>query len=551
MTKRIFRSIFLVACAVLLACFVLFFGVLYAYFTGIQQTQLRIQAALAARGVELSGLDYLAQLEDSDARLTWISPDGTVLFDNRAGADEMENHLDREEIREALGSGWGESARTSATLAEKTLYRAQRLSDGSVLRVAVTQRTVLAFVMGMLQPILLVFVVALVLSLLLARRVARRIVQPLNELDLDRPLENEAYEELTPLLTHIQQQHRQIDEQLKELSRKRQEFTAITDSMREGLILLNEQGSILSINRAAAALFGTDERCVGRDILTLDRSLDLQQALLRAQNGQHAELVTDLAGGKYQIDASPVPEGQGVRGVVLLTFDVSERELAEQRRREFSANVSHELKTPLQSIMGSAELLENGLVRPEDQPRFFGHIRREADRLVTLVDDIIRLSQLDEGGELPREPLDLLTLAQEAVQPLEKTAQEHEVTLRVCGESVPFRGVRRLLCELIYNLCDNAVKYNRPGGRVEVTVRRVGAEAQIQVADTGIGIAPEHCSRVFERFYRVDKSHSRATGGTGLGLSIVKHVAADHGGQVELQSEPGRGTTVLVHLPLD
>ncbi|MEF2699822.1 MAG: ATP-binding protein [Oscillospiraceae bacterium] len=549
MTKRIFRSIFLVAVAVLLACLILIMGVLYEYFNTMQRNTLAAQMTLAAQGVQNEGLSYLNGLEESTYRLTWIQADGTVLYDSRADETAMENHADREEIQEALSTGVGESERTSATLAEKTLYRAVRLSDGSVLRIGVTQYTVVTLLLGMLQPIAIVLLAAIVLSVILAKRVSKQITEPLNALDLDRPLENETYEELSPVLTRIERQHRQINSQLEQLRQKQDEFAAITGSMSEGLVLLDDKNTILSINPAAARLFGTDAACIGQNMLTVDRSLAMQKLIADAQAGTRGEAVVALAGGTYQIDASPVTSNDKRIGVCILAFDVTEKAQAEQMRREFSANVSHELKTPLQSIMGSAELIENGLVKQEDLPRFVGHIRSEAGRLVTLIDDIIRLSQLDEGGELPVESVNLTALAGEAADALSGAAGAKNVTITVEGAPAEMQGVRRLLYEIVYNLCDNAIKYNVDGGSVKVSVSKESDGVLLSVADTGIGIPSEAQSRVFERFYRVDKSHSKESGGTGLGLSIVKHAAQQHHADIHLESAPGKGTTIQIHFP--
>ena len=549
MTKRIFRSIFLVALAVLLACLILVMGVLYEYFTNMQRNTLAAQMTLAAQGVQEGGLDYLIGLEDSTYRLTWVQADGTVLYDSQADETVMENHADREEIQEALVSGVGESERISATLAEKTLYRAVRLADDSVLRIGVTQYTVVTLLLGMLQPIAIVLLAAIVLSVILAKRVSKQITEPLNALDLDRPLENETYEELSPVLTRMERQHRQINSQLEQLRQKQDEFTAITGSMSEGLILLDDKNTILSINPAAARLFGADAGCIGQNMLTVDRHLAMQKLVADAQAGTRGETVAELAGGAYQIDASPVLSNRKIIGVCILAFDITEKAQAEQKRREFSANVSHELKTPLQSIMGSAELIENGLVKPEDLPRFVGHIRSEASRLVTLIDDIIRLSQLDEGGELPEETVDLTTLAKEVADTLSGVADAKNVTLSVQGEPTQMQGVRRLLYEIVYNLCENAIKYNVDGGSVTVSVSKESDGVLLSVADTGIGIPPEAKGRIFERFYRVDKSHSKESGGTGLGLSIVKHAAQHHHADICVDSTVGKGTTIQVCFP--
>ncbi len=551
MTKKIFRSILLVAGAVLLASFVVIMGCLYEYFGSVEKNQLRDELSLAAAAVEENGADYLADVSSQRCRLTWIAPDGTVRFDTVTDAESLENHAGRAEVRQALETGTGESTRYSATLLQKTMYCARRLSDGSVLRVSVSRATAGVLLVGMVQPILVVLIVALALSGWLAKRISRRIVQPLNELDLEHPLDNDAYEELAPLLGRINRQHRQIDTQLAELERQKNEFAQVTDNMREGLVLLDEKGTVLSINPAARMLFGADGGCVGRDFLTIDRSHDMSLAIAAAMEQGHGETRAERGGRVWQFDISRIGADGAPVGAVLLAFDITERETAEQTRREFTANVSHELKTPLQGIIGSAELLENGMVKQDDVPRFVGHIRAEAQRLVTLIGDIIRLSQLDEGDEMPMEPVDLLALAREAAQDLAKAAEEKQINFAVTGESVQVRGVKRLLYEVVCNLCDNAIKYNAAGGSVTVTTGSEGGRAFVSVADTGIGIAPEHQSRIFERFYRVDKSHSKASGGTGLGLSIVKHAVQYHHGEIELHSEEGRGTTIRIWLPLE
>ena len=475
--------------------------------------------------------------------------DVLAVSDTVTDAESLENHADREEVREAFTAGEGESTRYSKTLLQKTMYCARRLPDGSVLRISVSRATAGVLLVGMVQPILVVVIVAFVLSAMLAKSLSRRIVRPLNELDLEHPLDNNAYEELSPLLGRINHQHQQINDQLFELTRQKTEFAQITDSMREGLVLLDEKERVLSINPAAQELFSADERCIGRDFLTIDRSHDIRLAISDAMAQGHGEARAERGGRVWQFDVSRILSGGAAVGAVLLAFDITDRETAEQNRREFTANVSHELKTPLQGIIGSAELLENGMVKQEDVPRFVGHIRKEAQRLVSLIGDIIRLSQLDEGDEMPRETADLLTLSQEAAEDLKSAAEQKDIRVTVGGESTCVGGVRRLLYEVIYNLCDNAIKYNVDGGSVTVHVGTEDGKAVVSVADTGIGIAPEHQSRIFERFYRVDKSHSKASGGTGLGLSIVKHAVQYHHGTVELKSEEGRGTTIRVLLP--
>ena len=550
MTKRIFRATLLVGVAVLIASLTLVMGALYSYFGRVQESQLRDELSLAAVGVEQNGMDYLKQLESDQYRITWLRADGAVLYDTRADAESMENHAQRQEVQQALATGEGESSRYSATLLQKTVYYAKRLPDGTVLRLSAIRVTTGVLVLNMLQPILLVLAVALILSGVLASRLARRITEPLNRLDLEHPLENDTYEELAPLLRRMEHQRRQIDRQMDELRRRSEEFEQITGSMSEGLVLLDEAGVILSINPAARRLLDAAENCVGQDLLTVDRDVALSDALRQAAEQGHSEFRGQRNGREYQFDVTRIQSEGRTAGTVLLVFDVTERAFAERNRREFTANVSHELKTPLQGIIGSAELLENGLVKQEDVPRFIGHIRSEAQRLVTLIGDIIRLSQLDEGEPMPAEPVELLALAREAAESLQSAAAARNVTITVEGEPVELTGVRRLLYEIIFNLCDNAIKYNTDGGRVQVTVTKENETAAVTVRDTGIGIPPDQQDRVFERFYRVDKSHSKASGGTGLGLSIVKHAVQYHHGAIHLQSEVGKGTEIRVTFPV-
>ena len=550
MTKRIFRAICLVALAVFLASVTLIMGILYDYFSRVQQDQLRIEAGLAARGVEENGAAYFDGLDTQSYRITWIGADGTVLFDSKSDADAMENHLEREEVKQAMASGFGHSCRYSSTLMERLLYSAQRLEDGSVIRLAITQNSVLTIVLGMIQPILLVSLVAVILALVLASRVSKTVVRPLNELNLDEPLNNEGFDELSPLLRRIDSQQRQLKGQALELKQKKDEFLAVTSNMSEGLVLLNAGGMILSINNAALNILGADKSCVGEDILTVNRSLEMQQLLEQAKNGKRSETKLCLSGREYQLDASPIVGKGNTGGVALLLFDITERENAEQLRREFTANVSHELKTPLHSISGCAELMKNGLVKPENTARFAGQIYSETQRLIHLVEDIIHLSRLDEGAEdMQRERIDLYALSGSVIDSLGNEAKENKVSLELCGGPAYVWGVRQLVSGMIYNLCDNAIKYNKENGSVKLTVSSEGEYAALKVSDTGIGIPPEHQTRVFERFYRVDKSHSKEVGGTGLGLSIVKHSAMVHNAKIDLQSTPGKGTSITVRFP--
>ena len=552
MTKKIFRSTVAVGLAVLLASLLIIMGALYSYFGHVQEQQLRDELSIAAAAMtDGDGETYLSRLHSDDYRITWLKADGTVLYDTRADASTMENHAQRQEVRQALANGAGESSRYSATLLEKTLYYAQRLPDGTVLRLSASRVTMGVLLLSMLPAILAVIAVALILSAILAGRVSRHIVRPLNTLDLEHPLENDAYEELSPLLRRLEHQRRQIDEQLRALRRRSEEFEQITASMTEGLVLLDNNGTILSINPAAGTVFHADQSCVGQPLLTVERDPAVSHALRDAMETGHSEKRLERDGREYQFDMTRIQtDGESV-GAVLLTFDVTEQAFAERNRREFTANVSHELKTPLQGIIGSAELLENGMVQPDDVPRFVGHIRSEAQRLVTLINDILRLSELDEGGSLPTEPVELLALCRDTANSLEAAAQKRGITVAVTGDEVSVPGVRRLLTETVFNLCDNAIKYNRDGGSVTVTVGRDGGEAVVTVSDTGIGIPAEHQGRVFERFYRVDKSHSKASGGTGLGLSIVKHAVRYHHGTVTLESREGEGTTFTIRLPTE
>ena len=549
MNKRIFRSILLVAGVVLLASFLIILDCLYGYFENLQEGQLRDELSLAVSAVEEEGESYLSRLKPESYRLTWIGEDGSVLYDTQADAGQMENHKDRTEIQAALKLGQGQSSRYSSTLMEKTLYFARRLKDGSVLRISVSRATAWRLVLGMLQPVLMVLAAALLLSGLLAGRLSKKIVEPLNHLDLEHPLDNECYEEISPLLNRINRQHEEIQQQLRVMRQRTDEFNQIIGNMQEGLVLLDEKENVLSINAAAMKLFGVEESCVGQNFLTVDRNHEISLAIQQALSDGHAEIRCHRNGRVYQFDLSRIDSDGRVVGAVLLAFDITEQEYAERNRREFTANVSHELKTPLQGILGSAELIEKGMVQPEDVPHFIGQIRTEATRMVTLIGDIIRLSQLDEGDEMPREKVELFALAEEVTDSLKDEAAKKKVTLVVEGQAASIEGVRRLLYEIFYNLCDNAIKYNVPGGSVHFFVDSNEKSAVVKVADTGIGIPAEDQSRVFERFYRVDKSHSKASGGTGLGLSIVKHAVQYHHGSIELKSEPGKGTEITCIFP--
>jgi len=549
MTRRIHKSIFFTSMVVLVTSFLAMAFGIFQYLGPFHQQQLQSELVLMAAAMEESGLSYLERLPAGDRRYTWIASDGSVLYDSNAEAPTMENHSARQEVQQAFSDGFGSSIRYSTTLTERTIYCAIRLSDSTVLRLSVNHASALKLALTAVPLLLVVALLAALLSRILARWMSQWIVTPLNTLDLHNPLDNESYEELAPMLDRIHQQHLQIQKQLKELQQKTEEFAQITGNMREGLVLLDRQGRILTINPAACQLFGADISCMGQSVLTIDGSPEMSGAVDQALQSGHSEFRAQRGGRHYQFDISRSGTDGQAAGAVLLAFDVTEQELAERRRREFTANVSHELKTPLQSIIGSAELLENQMVKTEDVPRFVGHIRKEAARLVTLIDDIIRLSQMDEGAPMTEEMLDALAVARDVTDALADVADAKGVQLHLQGESSLMMASARLLHELIYNLVDNAIKYNIENGSVYVTVKKERSGVLLSVEDTGIGIPMEHQSRIFERFYRVDKSHSRSSGGTGLGLSIVKHAAQYFNARIDLKSQPGEGTTITVFFP--
>ena len=542
MTKRIFRSIVIVATLVLFVCFGVTLGVLYSHYSDLQWQQLGNELTIAQNGLEQYGEDYLDALSKGSFRFTWIEKSGTVLHDTQTSYETMDNHADREEIMEAFAYGSGDSQRYSDTLTTKMLYKAVKLQDGSVLRISAAQDSVFALLLEILLPLALIYVIAIVVSLMLARRMAKRIVNPLNDLDLDNPLSCNTYDEISPLLHRIEKQNKQISSQVALLKEKTDQFEQTTSSMSEGLVLLDSEGKILSINPAAARLFETSKACVGLDFLVVDRSQAMSKGVKQALAKQHCDFRITKHGSEYQIGISPIVSGNRLLGAVVLAFDVTEQVNAQRNRQEFTANVSHELKTPLQSILSSAQLLQSGLVKPEDMQKFTGYICSEAERLLQLISDIIRLSQLDEGGEYPKENVNLYQVCSQVLQTLIPAADQRNITVELHGDETEITGIRQLAYELIYNLCDNAIRYNKDNGKVVVTVKG----RSVIVQDTGIGIPKEHHARIFERFYRVDKSHSRETGGTGLGLSIVKHAAQQLGAKIHLDSTPNVGTTVTV-----
>ena len=542
MTKRIFRSIVIVATLVLFVCFGVTLGVLYSHYSDLQWQQLGNELTIAQNGLEQYGEDYLDALSKGSFRFTWIEKSGTVLHDTQTSYETMDNHADREEIKEAFAYSSGESQRYSDTVTTIMLYKAVKLQDGSVLRISTAQDSVLALLLEVLFPLVLIYAIAIAVSLMLARKMAKRIVNPLNALDLDNPLSCDTYDEISPLLHRIDKQNKQISTQLAQLKEKTDQFEQTTSSMSEGLVLLDSEGKILSINPAAARLFETSKACVGLDFLVIDRSQAMSGGVKQALAKQHCDFRITKHGSEYQIGISPILSGNRLLGAVVLAFDVTEQVNAQRNRQEFTANVSHELKTPLQSILNSAQLLQSGLVKPEDVQKFTGYICSEAERLLQMINDIIRLSQLDESGEFPQESVNLYAVTSQVLQTLLPAADSRNITVELLGEHTVITGVRQLAYELIYNLCDNAIRYNKDGGKVTVTV----GKDSITVKDTGIGIPKEHQARIFERFYRVDKSHSRETGGTGLGLSIAKHAAQCLGAHIELNSVVSEGTTMRI-----
>ena len=546
MTKKIFRSIVLAVTAVLIISFSVVTVVLYNHFSQTYSTQLSNQLDFVSDGVELLGKDYLTSFQNETYRVTWINKDGTVLYDTQADINSMDNHKGREEISEAFSVGVGESERYSDTLMLKMLYRAEKLSDGTVLRISSTKESVFALMIDVLIPMVFIMVFSIILSSLFARHLAKSIIKPLNTIDLENPTENDIYDELTPMLTKISKQHNQISKHMVELQKRADELEQIMTSMNEGLVLLDRHGSVISMNSAAQKLFGVVGDVTGHNFLFVDRNIKMNRCVEKALQGTHSEFREQRNGNEYQFGVNAIKSGGKIIGVVIISFDITETAFAERNRQEFTANVSHELKTPLQSIIGSAELLENGLVKPEDTNRFISNIRKEASRLVTLINDIIRLSQLDENKELLTEDVNLYNIANEVKSILLPLAVDKNIDLSVTGENIMLKGVRRYLYEIIYNLCDNSIRYTEDGGKVRVDISSENDKTILTVSDNGIGIPVEHQSRIFERFYRVDKSHSKETGGTGLGLSIVKHAVNCHGGTIKLDSTVGKGTTIKI-----
>ena len=551
MTKRIFQSIFAVALTVLLATLVFILNAVNSHFSDVQFTQLRVETALAAHAVSNEGASYFDKLDDTmDCRITWIAADGTVLYDNRSDTDSMVNHLQRQEVRDALQTGYGQSARYSDTLLERYIYAAERLPDGTVLRLSMSQSSVLNLTLGMSGSVGLIIAVTILLSFFLAKRLSRSVVKPLNELNLDDPLSNTGYEEISPLLRRLDSQQNQLRVQSGELKQKQKEFLTVTRSLSEGLVLMNSSGTILSINPAAAKLLEVTQNCLGADFSVANQNPEITTLVEQAMTGKKGEQTVSLCAGKYLAAASPVRSEGIVFGVVLLLFDVTQKHQAEQLRREFTANVSHELKTPLHAISGYAELMKTGLVPQQDMALFSDKIYSETQRLIRLVEDTLRLSRLDEGDvDMQWADLDLYEAARQTVQELSAPAELANVHLQLEGSSAPIRGIPQLVSAIVFNLTDNAIKYNHSGGSVCIRVEKQAGHVLLTVSDTGIGIPEDQQERIFERFYRVDKSHSKEVGGTGLGLSIVKHAALILGAEVKLHSNAGQGTTVTISFP--
>ena len=546
MTKKIFKSIFIVAFITLLSAITVITGVLYRYFNGAQQAQLRSELQLVAEATEKFGIEYFDGMSYDKYRITWMDNSGNVTYDSYVDAETMQNHSDREEFIEALEKGEGSSTRYSATLTEETIYEAIRLKDGSVLRISTSYATALALVVDMLQPIAFILLIVVVLSGFFAHFMAKNVVKPFNELDLDAPLENDVYEELSPLLHKIHSQQDAIKQQMFLLKNKQEEFKQITEHMKETLVLLDNKDRIISMNQAAKELFCVEGDYEEQNFLAIDRKEEMRVALDEVKKNGKASFIANRNGRDYNFELSRIDAEDGTWGIVILAFDVSDKINAEKNRREFTANVSHELKTPLQSIIGAAELLENDIIKEEDRPHFISNIRKEAARLVDLIEDIIRLSQMDEHIEMEKEEVSLCKIANEVRETLLDAATNKNIVMEVYGDDVNMLGVHSLLYEMLYNLCDNAIKYNNLGGYVKIFIENKENSIILRIEDNGIGISKEHHEKIFERFYRVDKSHSKVSGGTGLGLSIVKRAVMIHDGKVIVKSKVNEGTVIEI-----
>lgn len=545
MTAKIFKSTFLTSVLVLIISLVLTMGILFSFFEGQIKKELQSEADYIEYAVTQHEEGFFKNFSSGEKRITLIGADGTVLEDTSANPAEMDNHADREEVKDALLKGSGTSVRYSKTLTEKTVYYARRMENGNVLRISTTQYTVMTVVLGLLQPLIYVLVLALILSFALSSRVSKSVIKPINEIDLDHPENSDAYEELTPLLHRILNQQKTIKKQLNEAKKHRDEFKLITENMSEGFLITDRDGRLLSCNSAALKLLDADEN--DGTVLSLNRTGDFRKTVHAALSGERAENTMTHGENTYNLIANPVFEGDKTIGAVIVIIDVTESRRRELIRREFTANVSHELKTPLTSISGFAELLSAGGVPEDTVTDFAKTIYTEAQRLISLVSDIIKISELDEKSVCyEKENVNITELSRDVARRLKMSADKKNVKIGISGEDISVYGVRKILDEMIFNLCDNAVKYNKEGGTVEIRVKKEDGKTVLSVRDTGIGIAPSQQSRVFERFYRVDKSRSKAEGGTGLGLSIVKHGAMYHGAEIKLTSTSGEGTEVTV-----
>lgn len=548
MTKKIFRTTLSASLGIVLVTILMIMGFLYNYFNRIQREQLRTQTALASQGISFEGKDYFENLKTSNVRITWVDNKGQVLYDTQSDAKHMKNHANRQEIKEAIKSGYGESTRWSATLTEKSIYAAQRLNNGTIVRLSVAQQTIFYLLLGMMSPLAIIILLAIILSVLIARYIAKKVSEPLNNIDLDHPLSNDSYEEITPLLRRLDSHQAKIQHQKLLLQKRQKEFDTIISKIKEGMILLDDQARIVSINAEALKLFQINDDWHGRFMMEVSRDLTLKDLIDQGLKGKKKEANIDIENNHYRVLVRPTTDNNRVTGLVVLLFDVTDQLQMEQLQREFTANVSHELKTPLHVISGYSELLANQMVPNEEVPQFAAKIHKESERLVKLVEDIINLSHLDEQEKLPQETVNLYDLTQKVLEGLQAKADKKHIQINFNGEEAILRGNPVLLNSLVYNLCDNAITYNHEKGQVNVTLKNSPDTITLEVSDTGLGIAEKDKKRIFERFYRVDKSRSKIVGGTGLGLSIVKSALDFHNGSIKVDSHLGQGTTITVLL---
>lgn len=548
MTKKIFRTTLSASLGIVLVTILMIMGFLYNYFNHIQREQLRTQTALASQGISFEGKDYFENLKTSNVRITWVDNKGQVLYDTQSDAKHMKNHANRQEIKEAIKSGYGESTRWSATLTEKSIYAAQRLNNGTIVRLSVAQQTIFYLLLGMISPLAIIILLAIILSVLIARYIAKKVSEPLNNIDLDHPLSNDSYEEITPLLRRLDSHQAKIQHQKLLLQKRQKEFDTIISKIKEGMILLDDQARIVSINAEALKLFQINDDWHGRFMMEVSRDLTLKDLIDQGLKGKKKEANIGIENNHYRVLVRPTTDNNRVTGLVVLLFDVTDQLQMEQLQREFTANVSHELKTPLHVISGYSELLANQMVPNEEVPQFAAKIHKESERLVKLVEDIINLSHLDEQEKLPQETVNLYDLTQKVLEGLQAKADKKHIQINFNGEEAILRGNPVLLNSLVYNLCDNAITYNHEKGQVNVTLKNSPDTITLEVSDTGLGIAEKDKKRIFERFYRVDKSRSKIVGGTGLGLSIVKSVLDFHNGSIKVDSHLGQGTTMTVLL---